>query len=905
MSLQIRYVLLAIVGLGLAGVIAFLLILAKFNHDLPQMITIEDYKPLLVSEVYDRNNKKIGEFFREKRILTPYDQIPKGVVEAFVAAEDDTFFKHGGINYIAMMRAFLVNLKTGHKSQGGSTITQQVARSLLLSSEKTYGRKIREILLAQKMEKALSKEEILYLYLNQIYLGQGAYGVAAAAQVYFRKDIKDITVPEAAILAGLPQAPSRYSPINNPLSAKDRQKYVLNRMADVGFISRPDAEKYAKEPVKLFVWQNFREIAPSYLETIRQMLVQEVGEEMVLDKGIKIYTGLDVDKQIKAQESVQMGLRQLDKRQGFRGPLKNITDSKTVAEMLLQTRNELMDEASPERIMRPDGTFDPRGPLNLTGKDENGNATPILPAYIPLNKVVQAIVTKVDDVAGLTYVRFAECKGLIDLESMAWARKPDPSVKSAENPLRKPSSALAVGDVITVKVVGREFKAGDRLKKLIADSNKKNKGKAGAKLELPDLTSYAQVELEQEPLVEGALLSIDQRNSDVLALVGGYDFARSKFNRVLQAARQTGSSFKAFVYLSALDKGYTPATPIIDAPVVFEEQAEEGQDDGKAPTKPGEAQKEPETKTWRPRNDTNKFGGDILFRNALIKSLNIPAVKVIEKVGTDWAATYARRLGIFSPLNMDFTLVLGSSSVTLFEMTRAFGVIGRQGQRLNPVMIRRVVDAQGKELVKDLTLESRFKTELGRIEDDFEDRRQKYLKDPAAAKKEPPIFFEDKNQLIKPQTAYVLTTILQGVIDEAGTGAAARSLGRPVAGKTGTTNGFYDAWFVGYTPDVVSGVWVGFDQEKTLGRGEFGATAALPIWLDYMKFAHEGLPPRSFPVPDGIVFANIDNQTGHLVRPGSKQIVRQAFIDGTEPGSDANPEKPEEDQNFYKEDLQQ
>ncbi|MGZ3721643.1 MAG: penicillin-binding transpeptidase domain-containing protein [Bdellovibrionales bacterium] len=415
-----------------------------------------------------------------------------------------------------------------------------------------------------------------------------------------------------------------------------------------------------------------------------------------------------------------------------------------------------------------------------------------------------------------------------------------------------------------------------------------------------------QVELEQEPLVEGALLSIDQKTSDVVALVGGYDFARSKFNRVLQAARQTGSSFKAFVYLSALDKGYTPATPIIDAPVVFEEQNEEGQDEGKALAKGADGKDQPgETKVWRPRNDTNKFGGDILFRNALIKSLNIPAVKVIEKVGTDWAATYARRLGIFSPLNMDFTLVLGSSSVTLFEMTRAFGVIGRQGQRLGPVMVRRVVDASGKELAKDLTLDTRFKTELGRIEDDFEERRVKYLKEPAANKKEPPIFFEDKNQLIKPQTAYVLTTILQGVIDEAGTGAAARALGRPVAGKTGTTNGFYDAWFVGFTPDVVSGVWVGFDQEKTLGRGEFGATAALPIWLDYMKFAHEGLPPRSFPVPDGIVFANIDNQTGHLVKPGSKAIVRQAFADGTEPGSDANPEKPEEDQNFYKEDLQE
>ena len=914
MSLRIRYALLALVGLGLVGVIVVLIVLAKFNADLPQMITLQDYKPLLVSEVYDRNGKKIGEFYREKRILVPYDKIPKNLVNAFVSAEDGSFFKHEGVNYTAIFRSFLVNLLKGKKAQGGSTITQQVARSLLLSSEKTYGRKIREILLAQKMEKSLSKEDILYLYLNQIYLGQGAHGVGAASEIYFRKDVKDLTIPEAAILAGLPQAPSRYSPISNPLSAKDRQKYVLNRMAEEGYISKTDADKYAAMPVKFYTTEKFQELAPSYLETVRQMLTTELGDETIFDKGVKIYTSLDLNKQVHAQEDVQEGLRAVDKRQGYRGPMKNLTDPKAVAEMLLQTRNQLMDDATPERILKPDGTYETRGPLNLTGKDEKGNALPVLAPYVPLNKVIQGIVTGVDDVNGLVYVRFGENQGLIDLDSMVWARKPDPQLKSAEAPVKKPSQALAKGDVIELKVVANQFKS-DRLTKPPAKGKK-----AVAPVNLPDFRQYAQVELEQEPLVEGALLSLDEKTSDVLALVGGYDFARSKFNRVLQAGRQTGSSFKAFVYLSALDKGYTPATPIIDAPVVFDEKIEEGQDTDniKMPPKAGakdtktavkdakgKTDDEPETKTWRPRNDTNRFGGDILFRNALIKSLNVPAVKVIEKVGTDWAATYARRLGIFSPLNMDFTLALGSSSVTLYEMTRAFGILGRQGQRMSPIIVRKVEDADGKELLKDLTLDTRFKGEISRIEDDFEDRREKYLKDPALQKKEPPIFFEDKNQLVKPQTAYVLTTILQGVIDEAGTGAAARSLGRPVAGKTGTTSGFYDAWFVGYTPDIVSGVWVGFDQEKTLGRGEFGATAALPIWLTYMKYAHEGVPPRGFPVPDGIVFANIDNQTGHLVDSRSKQIVRQAFIDGTEPGSAANPDNKDEDQNFYKEDLDQ
>lgn len=870
-------------------------LLAKFNADLPDMIGIKDYKPLLVSEVYDRNGKKMGEFFREKRIMVEYKQVPKSLVQAFVSAEDDTFFKHSGINYIAIFRAFLANLKTGRKGQGGSTITMQVSRSLLLSSEKTYGRKIREVLLAQKMERALTKEEILYLYLNQIYLGQGAHGVAAAAQIYFRKDVKDLTVPESAILAGLPQAPSRYSPITNPSSAKERQRYVLNRMAETGAITKAAAEKYASEPVKLYVWQNFRELAPSFLETVRQMLVAEIGEELVLDKGIKVYTSLDLGKQVKAQEEVQAGLRALDKRQGYRKPNKNLTDSTAIAEVLLQSRNELIDEFSPERILRPDGSFEPRGPLNLTGKDAKGAAMPVLPNYIPPGKIVTAVVTKVDDASGLTFVRFAESRGLIDLETMAWARKPDPNVRAQDAPVKKPSAALSVGDVISVKVVSREFKS-ERISKMLAERKKKAKGKAGAVIDLPDFTNYAGVELEQEPLVEGALLSIDQRTSDVISLVGGYDFARSKFNRVVQAARQTGSSFKALVYLSALDKGWTPATPIIDAPVVYEEQLDEGQDAGKGDT--------PETKTWRPKNNENKFGGDILFRNALIRSLNVPSVKVMEKVGVDWAATYAHRLGIFSPLNMDFTLTLGSSSVTLYEMTRAFGVIGRLGMRLSPVIVRKVVDAQGKEIAQNLTLDQRFKNEITRIETDFEERRQKYLKDPEASKKEPPIFFADKDQLIRPQTAYVLTSILQGVVDESGgTGGAARSLGRPVAGKTGTTTGYYDAWFLGYTPDIVTGVWVGFDEEHSIGRGEVGAKAALPIWLEYMKVAHEGLSPRGFPVPDGVVFANIDNETGRLVSGKSKNIVRQAFIDGTEPGSAANPDAPEEDQNFYKEEA--
>lgn len=892
---------------GLAGVFLYV------STNLPKMITLADYEPLLVTQVYDRNNKKIGEFFREKRILVPYNEIPPILVKAFVAAEDDTFFQHGGINYLATFRAFLENLKAGRKKQGGSTITQQVARSLLLSSEKTYIRKIKEIILASRMESHLSKEDILYLYLNQIYLGQGAYGVGAAADIYFQKSVKDLTLPEAAMLAGLPQAPSRYSPIYNPHAAKERQRYVLKRMEEVGFIAAEEGKAAVLKPLEISVRKNYKELAPYYLETIRQILVKKLGEETVLDKGLKVYTGLDLDKQIAAQESLRKGLRELDKRQGFRGAAKNLQKPEEIANFLKETRDALIDDKTPVRTIRPDGTIEGKGELNLSGKDANGQKLKTIPDYVTLGEIVDGIVTKVDDSHGLVYVRFVESKGLIDLETMKWARKPDPNVIAASAEIRKPSEALKKGDVIQVKVARRTFTS-ERIEKDLGNLRKKLKKKYKRPDDLPDFSEYAGLELEQTPQVEAALLSIDQNTMDLLSMVGGYDFERSEFNRTIQAARQTGSSFKSIVYAAALDKGYTPATPIVDAPVVFEEDQElkEGQDSEEA------------TKKWKPTNIGKKFSGDILFRNALVKSLNVPTVKVIESVGVDWVANYARRLGVFSPLNMDFTLALGSSGVTLYEMTKVFSEIGRLGRRTKPILVHKVVDQKEKTLLESLSLDERFEVEIAKNEEEFEKRRLNFLewkkthpngalptdspvakgeRDPA---KEPPLFFDDPDQLMKPNTAFVMTTLLQGVVEEkGGSGARARALGRPVAGKTGTTNGYNDAWFVGFTPDVATGVWVGFDEEKSLGRGEVGSHAALPIWLEFMKSAHENLPIRNFPVPEGVVFASIDNETGRLASPSSKEVVKQAFIEGTEPQESGAQSGTAEEQNFYKEDLQE
>lgn len=893
----------AIIGGSIAIVVGALIAvgsLLSIKSSLPKIMQIKDYEPLLVSQVYDRNGKKIGEFFRERRTLVAYDKIPKHLINAFLAAEDDQFFKHNGINYLAILRAMMANIRAGKNVQGGSTITQQVAKTFFLSPEKTIFRKIREALLAMQLEDNLSKEEILYLYLNQIFFGNTAYGVENAAQTYFRKSVDKLTLEESAILAGLPQAPSRYSPVKNPKSAKERQVYVLNRMADVGFITRDDAAKAIQTPVKVYMRENYEEFAPYYLETVRQILVQQLGEEMVLDKGIKVYTGLDLDKQKAAQDSVLAGLKQLDKRQGYRGALRRVETKEDIEKFLADEQKKLISAAATERTILPTGEFEEI--LSLKKLDPRL----AMPNYLKLNESYQALVTEVNDEQGLVYVQFPETKAVIDFDSMKWARRPDTNKRFDLDQIKKPSEALKVGDVIQAKIVATSVS--------IPRLSQAKPAKKGAPPPIvPDFKGAIAAELDQEPVVEGALLSFDQQTQDVLAMVGGSNFIRNKneFNRTLQAARQTGSSFKAIVYASALDKNYTPSTPIMDAPIVYEEtqQDNEGQE---------------EVKTWKPTNHGKTFGGEIIFRNALVQSLNVPTVKIIEDISVKWSMDYARRLGIFSPLNPDFTMALGSSGVTLYEMTKVFSEFGRLGKRIRPLLIHKVVDRTGKVLLEKTSLDVRFKNEIENLDKDFDDRRKNYLESktaaaangevstaptvtndhqkPAKVTNDPFLFFDDPEQLIRPQTASVMNSLLRGVVeDKSGTGGRAKALGREVAGKTGTTNGYVDAWFIGYTAQIATGVWVGFDKEKSIGKGEVGGRAALPLWLEYMKSAHEGLPQMTLPVSEGIVFANIDGETGQLASASSKNVLRQAFIEGTEPTSTSN--KNEEATEFLKQEI--
>lgn len=882
----------ALLFLAIAGASASIV---SLSASLPQIIKVEDYKPLMVSDVYARGGEKIGEFFREKRTLVPYDKIPPKLVGAFVAAEDDTFFQHHGINYVAILRAFIVNMTTGEKKQGASTITQQVAKTLLLqNNEKTYTRKIKEILLAQKMEENLSKQDILYLYLNQIYFGEGAYGVVSAADTYFRKSLDKLTLAEMAILAGLPKAPSDYSPTDNPQKAKTRQRYVLSRMHELKQITDDEYKKSVDEPVTVYVSREAKQVAPYFIETLRQMLVPIVGEKALLDEGLKIYTGIDYKDQVAANESVQTGLRALDKREGYRGPLKTIADQAEQDKFLISTRKSLQSETAPVRVIRADGNFDEETKLEIYHKkDAKGAIVSNIPPYIEKNQIVEGLVTKVDDDLGLVTVRFADAQGLIDIADMSWARKADTNVNTKNAPkIQRPSQALKAGDVILVKVVDQKFK------RTAVVAKKGVKAKAGQAFE-----EFAQLSLEQKPAAEGALLSFDQKTGEVIAMVGGYEFVHKKneFNRTIQARRQTGSSFKTIVYASALDRGYTPATPVQDAPLVYE-GADEGQEEGKV---------------WKPHNHDQKYEGDILFRRALIRSLNVPSVKILEDVGVTWATDYAHRLGVFSPLNQDLSLVLGSSSLTLFEMTKVFSHLGRLGQRITPLMVRKVVDRSGKVLAENISLDQRFTKEMNAAQESLELKHAQLSENPPFAKslanlyKQPPgppwtssFYSNDPNQLIRPETAYLMTTILSGVINEAGgTGGKARAIGRPVAGKTGSSNGYFDGWFLGYTPQIVTGTWVGFDSEKSMGLGEVGGDTALPIWVDYMKSAHQSLPVEEFSVPPGIVFANIDGQTGGLSSSSTTTTVRQAFIDGTEPKTLSGSPSGEDETEFLKKDL--
>jgi len=637
--------------LGIALWIGYLL------FTLPNIKSLEDYRPALTSIVYADDGDILGEFFVQRRYFVPLDKMPSYLINAFIAAEDERFYEHKGLDWLSMMRAAIEDIRARSIVQGGSTITQQTVKSLLLSPKRTFSRKMREIILAYQLEKNLTKKEILTIYLNQIYFGHGAYGVEAAARVYFGKHVWELNLAEAAILAGLPKGPAYYSPYKNMQRAKARQQYVLNRMVACGYITKAEAEEAFNTPLILNSL-NYKHPACAYfLEYLRQSLLKKYGYDLFYKGGLSIYTTANIALHQIAREALLKGIEEIK------------------------------------------------------------------------------------------------------------ARHPE--------------------------------------------------------------------QLEEDGEIEGALLCLETNTGFIKVMLGGKDFQVSKFNRAMQARRQPGSAFKPIIYAAALDKGYTPASTVYDYPFIYVNHTSQ------------------EQTVWKPHNYEGRFFGRISLRDALVFSRNAVTVRLLQNIGVKYAINYARRLGISSPLTPDLSLALGSSGVSLLELTTAYSVFANQGLYVKPLAVIKIVDARGKVLEENVP---------------------------------------DQQPVIGADTAYLMTSILQDVVKR-GTGRKVRALGRPAAGKTGTTNNYTDAWFIGYTPNFITGVWVGYDDMKSLGKHETGGRAAAPIWLHFMQIAERNLPVKPFPIPPGVVFAKVDPKTGLLTSPEDTKGEVECFKKDNLPQGSSSPKK--------------
>jgi penicillin-binding protein 1A len=793
-------------------------------QDLPRLDTIKDYHPPLATSVHDSKGELIGEFYKERRILAPFTSFPKYLSQAFVAAEDARFFEHKGVDPMSIARALIKDILAGEIVQGGSTITQQVTKSILLSPEKSWVRKVKEVILAYRIERRLNKEEILYLYLNQIYFGHGAYGIEAAAQHYFGKRAKDLSLAETTLLAGLPKAPSRYSPVTNPEGARERQAYVVQQMIEEKYITEAEGEGVLQQPIRLLIRppKAYRE-APYFLQEIRSYLESRYGEEAILQEGLHVMTTLDLTQQRAAEKAVRQGLEELDQRHGWRGPLDHIQSSEWKK---FRKKIQLQIDASlKESLLKADGTLEP---LSWELQDERRE--------LKIGETYTALVTQ-PLTSSSAKVAVGDYEGTV--EWSGWLNHVPPP-KKEESPQTPSPVALKAGDVIRCRAASKE--------------GSRNRGYRFA--------------LYQEPTVEGALLSLDPKTGEVRAMVGGLNFERSQFNRALQALRQPGSAFKPIIYSAAIDRNITPATVILDTPIVYENPDEDS--------------------TWKPENYDEKFIGAITVRDALAHSRNAISIKILEKIGVRYAIQYAHKLGIASTLQPDLTLALGSSSVTLLELCRAYAVFASGGWRVEPILWKRITNRMGQ------TLEEIEVIPHSGNRDNLEERKgsappaTRILRDlfPGRNNNEEEAFaFKNQmepTQVLSPQTAFIMTELLKDVIEH-GTGQRVRALGRPAAGKTGTTNDLNDAWFIGYTPNLLTGVWVGYDQKTPLGKQETGARAASPIWLYFMSEAVQGKPVTDFSAPEGVVFAKIDLETGFLADTKSKRTAFLPFKDGTAP----------------------
>ncbi len=729
----------SILGGSLAGV--FL----AYENDLPQVSSLEDFEPNIITQVFAADGSILGEFAIEKRVVVDFSEIPPVLRNAIVAVEDADFWKHLGVNPWRIPGAALANLRAGRLEQGSSTVTMQLSRLLFLTPEKTYERKIKEVILAFQIEKNFTKEEIFTLYCNQVYFGHGQYGVEAASRFFFGKAARELSLPEAALLAGLPQNPSRLSPLENPERARERRAHVLNRMVEEKYVSEAEAASAAEAPLQLNVKKDPPTIAPHFLEEVRKYLEREYGSQRIYQGGLKVYTTLDPALQRAANEALRKGLRVVDRRsRGFVAPQESI----------------LKDGAFPD-------------PVHLDEWDWP----------IAEGDVVHGVVLASE--RGVGVVQLGPYRARVTPRELEWTRRSN------------------VADVLPRGTI-----APFRILALSGEDDKRE----------------ATVVLEQDPMVEGALVALEVRSGAVKAMVGGYDFERSKFNRATQAMRQVGSAFKPIVYSAAIESlSWTPATVIVDAPISFPD---------------------PSNKTvWTPQNYDFSFLGPIPVRQAVAQSRNIPAIKTLQAVGIEKGVEYARKLGLSGEFPPFLPIALGAGEASPLEMAAAFATFPNEGLRMKPMLVTRITDRDGNTI---------------------EENRPQAV------------------DAIRADTAYLMTSLLRGVV-ERGTAVRAKSLRRPIAGKTGTTNDYTDAWFIGFEPSLSAAVWLGYDDKRiSLGKREEGGRAALPIWMDFWVAAMKDRPVEEYKVPGNIVFLPVDAM-GRPGKPGVPGVQMEAFIAGTEP----------------------
>lgn len=765
-----------IFSLGFLGAIAAIgagaFVLSYYGRDLPDYTQLKTYEPPIVTRIYAGDGRLLAEYAREKRVFVPIEVIPDLVKKGFLAAEDQNFYSHPGIDFMAIGRAAYTNLANpGSRLVGASTITQQVAKNFLLTNERSYERKIKEAILATRMEEAMDKDQILELYMNEIYLGQRSYGVAAAAQTYFDKKLDDLNVAEIAYLAALPKAPNNYHPVRNHNTALARRNWVIGRMLEDGYITSAQAELAIASPLAMKLKDESDVVnAPFFAEEVRRQLKAQYGEDSLYKGGLTVRTSVDPRLQYIAVKALRDGLMEYDRRHGWRGPVSHF---------------ESLDDWAAQLITIPE------------------------PADMPDNWVLAMVLETGTQNAKLGFADKSTAN--IALQSVQWARKCVNECYGLGPEITGVNQVLKAGDVVLVEKVKTAWM------------------------------------LRQIPLVQGALVAMDPHTGRVLAMQGGWKYGADQFNRVTQADRQPGSAFKPFIYLAALDKGFTPATRVLDAPFVMEQA-------------PGDY--------WRPTNYSGEFYGPTPIRVGVEKSRNLMTVRLADHLGMPTVIDYAKRFGIADEMKPYLSYSLGAGETTLLKLTNAYAMLVNGGKKITPTIVDRIQDRRGETI---FSYDNRPCPNCGDL----------IRWDGQST----PVVPDGREQIADERTAYQMVSILEGVVQR-GTAGKLAALGMPLAGKTGTTNKSKDTWFIGFSPDLVVGVFVGFDEPRSLGKRETGGSAAAPVFGEFMKEALKDTPPTPFRVPPGIKNVRINADTGRAAMPGDKHIIWEAFVTGTEPNLD-------------------